>query len=166
MKLGGLHSTALALPGFHAFIGCANNSSIHRKGKNSCWDLWQLYPEFTVAFSVLSQIIASNDDNEEVFPVIIKYVARLFQLNDECQDVDSSYLHMFLYKGKPFEIMPPGSDVLKHHTHRAAYLHGHIWGKTLVPKISPLSPSERGWIINQLLIHVVQREFTEFPHAI
>ena len=49
---------------------------------------------------------------------------------------------------------------------RAAYLHGHIWGKTLVPKISPLSPSEWGWIINQLHIHVVQREFTEFPHVI
>ena len=85
-----------------------------------------MYPEFTVAFSVLSQIIASNDDNEEVFPVIIKYVARLFQLNDEFQDVDLLCLHIFLYKGESFESMHPGRDALKHHTHRTAYLGGHI----------------------------------------
>ena len=30
-------SQALALPGFHAFTGCDVNSSIHSKGKKTCW---------------------------------------------------------------------------------------------------------------------------------
>ena len=75
-----------------------------------------MYPEFTVAFSVLFQINSSTDNIEEVFPVINKYMARLFQLNDEFQDVDSLCLYMFLFKGKSFENMPTGSGALKDHS--------------------------------------------------
>ena len=38
------------------------------------------------------------------------------------------------------------SDALQLHTLRAAYLGGHIWGKTLVPIMNAPSPCEWGWL--------------------
>ena len=51
------HSVAKAIPGFHAFTVCDTVSSFHGKGKKTCWDIFQIYPEFFPAFSVLSEII-------------------------------------------------------------------------------------------------------------
>ena len=117
-----------------------------QKGKKTCFDLWQKYLEFTGAFTVLSQMNPSKDDMDAVFPTLSRYVARLFQLVDEYQDVDSLRLHLFLHKGKLFDSMPPGSDALKLHTLRAAYQGGHIFGRALVPIMKPSSPCEWGWI--------------------
>ena len=144
------HSRALALPGFHAFTGSDVTSSINMKGKRTCYELWLKYPEFTAAFNTLSQMNPSKENIDEVFLSLNRYVARLFQAHDEYEDVDSLRLHLFLHKGKSFASMPPGSDALKLHTLRAAYLGGHIWGRTLVPIMNAPSPCEWGWL--------------EFPH--
>ena len=137
-------TSSLALPGFHAFTGCDNVESFHNKGKKTCWELWQKFPEFTSAFDVLSQMNPSKEDINRVFPILNKYTALLFRKTQEYDDVDSLRQHLFLHKGKSFDSMPPGSDALTLHTLRAAYQGGHIWGKTLVPMINAPTPCEWG----------------------
>ena len=132
--------------GFHAFTGCDPIPSIRNKGKKTCWDLWQKYPEFTAAFSALSQMSPSKDDIAKAIPILNKYVARLFQITDQFQDVDSLRLHLFFHTGKSFESIPPSSDAVTYQAYRAAFEGGHIWAKTLVPVMNPPSPSEWGWI--------------------
>ena len=138
-------STALALPGFHAFTGCDQISSFWKKGKNRAWEIWQMYPEFTQAFVVLSGMRPTKESVDAVFPLINQYAARLWQTDDQYHCVDMLRMHQFVHKGKSFDTMPPGSDALKQHTYRAAYQGGHIWGATLVATMNPPSPKDWGW---------------------
>ena len=64
------HSVAKVLSGFHAFISCDTMSSFHGKGKKTCWDIFQLYPEFFPAFRVLSEMIPTKEDTDAIFPLL------------------------------------------------------------------------------------------------
>ena len=128
--------TSLALPGFHAWTGADDVESIRGKGKKTCWDLWQKFPEFTPAFTMLCQMNPTTEDVNSVMPQLNKYAAYLFQTTRDFGDVDSLRRHTFIHKGKPFDALPPGSDALMLHTHRAAFRAGHVWGKVLVPMMN------------------------------
>ena len=116
------------------------------RGKKPCWDIFQLFSEFIPAFRVLSEISPTKEDIDAIFPLLNKFTARLYQNNDEFQDVDSLRLLLLIHKGKSFDSMPPGSDSLKLKSYRAGYQEGHNWGNMLVPIMNPPSPSEWVWI--------------------
>ena len=86
------------------------------------------------------------EDVNSVMPQLNKYAAYLFQTTRDFDDVDSLRRHTFIHKGKPFDALPPGSDALKLHTHRAAFRAGHVLGKVLVPMMNAPSPNDWGWI--------------------
>ena len=69
------HPVAKALPGFHAFTGCDTVSSFHGKGKKTCWDIFQLYPEFIPAFRVLYEMSPTKEDIDAIFPLLNKFTA-------------------------------------------------------------------------------------------
>ena len=140
------HSAALALPGFHSFTGCDQVSSFFKKGKKTAWDLWLMYPEFTQAFAVLSQMRCTKESVDAVFPLLNRFTSRLWQNRDDFPCVDSLRMHLFINKGKSFDAMPPGSDALKMHSYRAAYQGGRVWGSTLLPKMNSPSPKDWGWV--------------------
>ena len=95
------------------YTGGDNVESLCNKGKKTCWELWQKYPEFTLAFGVLCQINPTKEDIDRVFPILNKFTALLFQNSQEFNDVDALRLHLFLHKGKSFDSMPASSDALK-----------------------------------------------------
>ena len=132
----------------HTFVSIEMMISIyhfHWKGKKTCWDIFQLYPEFIPDFRVLSEISPTKEDINAIFPLLNKFTARLYQNNDEFQGVDS-LRHLLIHKGKSFDSMPSGSDSLKLKSYRAEYQGGHIWENMLVPIMNPPSPSEWVWI--------------------
>ena len=93
----------------------------------------------------LSEISPIKEDIDDIFPLLNKFTARLYQNNGEFQGVDS-LRHLLIHKGKSFDSMPPGSDSLKLKSYRAEYQRGHIWENMLVPIMNPPSPSEWVWI--------------------
>ena len=93
----------------------------------------------------LSEISPTKEDIDDIFPLLNKFTARLYQNNGEFQGVDS-LRHLLIHKGKSFDSMPPGSDSLKLKYYRAEYQRGHIWENMLAPIMNPPSPSEWVWI--------------------
>src|SRR6218665_425874 len=47
---------ACALPMFHAFTGCDTVSAFIGRGKKTCWEVWNKYPDVTVIFNELSKL--------------------------------------------------------------------------------------------------------------
>ena len=82
------------------------------KGK-TCWDIFQLYPQFIPAFRVIFEMSPTKEDIYAIFPLLNKLTAILYQNNDVFQHVDSLRLHLLIHKGKSFDSMPPGSESLK-----------------------------------------------------
>jgi hypothetical protein len=65
---------ARALPFFHAFSGCDTVSAFTGKGKKSCWQAWNIFPDETEVFSRLSTPIdnvGSDCLDIEAFVVIM-----------------------------------------------------------------------------------------------
>ena len=119
-------SRALALPGFHAFLGFDVIFYLLER-KKLCFELWLKYFEFTSAYTALSQTNPQKDDIYKVFPILNKFVAHLFQSTDEYQTGDSLGFHLFLHKEKSFVNMSSGSDTLMLQSLRSAIQGGYIW---------------------------------------
>ena len=117
-------SRALALPGFHAFLGFDVIFYLLER-KKLCFELWLKYFEFTYAYTALSQKNPQKDDIYIVFPILNKFVAHLFQSTDEYQTGESLGFHLFVHKGKSFVNMPSGSDTLMLHSLRSGNQGGY-----------------------------------------
>ena len=77
------HPVAKALPRFHVFNGCDTMSSFHGKGKKTCWDIFQLYPQFIPAFRVIYEMSPTKEDIYSIFPLLNSLTAILYQNNEE-----------------------------------------------------------------------------------
>ena len=56
-------NNAEAISFFHAFTGCDTICGFVGRGKKTCWEAWQKYPEVTAAFHQLSDMPSDISDN-------------------------------------------------------------------------------------------------------
>ncbi len=135
---------AMALPAIHAFTGCDNVSSFVRKGKKTAWDVWQVYPEVTAAFTEMSSSVMGLSD--ETMKIFEHFLIILYERTSEFSELTEARKHLFTKKGRHrTESLPPTKAALTEHARRAAYQSGHIWGQALVPQMNLPDPGKCGW---------------------
>ena len=134
---------ALALPLFHAFTGCDTVSAFTGRGKKTCWEVWNAYPEVTAAFKELCQ--QPSDISATSLELCERFVVLLYDRTSSCDRVDLARKKIYSRK-HTIESIPPTQDALIQHIRRAIYQAGYIWNQTLIPQPVLPSPDSWGWL--------------------
>ena len=132
-----------AIPFFHSFTGCDQNSFLSQVTKNSAWKLWQVFPAVTEAFTKLSDQ-PSLDVVNDVFPVIERFTVLLYSRTSNALTTDEARRELFCL-GRSVDKIPPTSAALFKHVLRASYIAGYYWSQALVASQNLPSPEDWGW---------------------
>jgi len=140
---------ACALPMFHAFTGCDTVSAFVGRGKKTCWEAWNKYPEVTTVFSELNNLppLISNP----CLTVLECFTIRLYDSSSHCSSVNSVRKKLFAQKGRTIENIPPTQDALVQHIKRAVYQAGYVWSQALVTLPVLPNPADWGWFLSDNL---------------
>ena len=131
---------AKVLPMLHALTGCDTVSFFTGKGKRTAWDTWSVFPATTDMLADLSSVPESFLD--DCMPLIERFVVHLCSRTSTALTVTEARQVLFSKKSRAMENIPPTQVAFLHHTKRAAYQAGHVWGSSLITKLQILSPQE------------------------
>jgi hypothetical protein len=87
-----LGSRARALPFFHAFSGCDTVPAFTGKGKKSCWQAWNVFPDATE----VSRRLSSPIDNvgSDCWDIIEAFVIIMYDRSSSTTDVNEVRLYL------------------------------------------------------------------------
>ena len=128
---------------FHSFTGSDTTSFFAGTGKHRAWDTWTVFPDVTDAFLQLADAPSSIPDN--IFDLLEKYVALMYDRTCGLSKVNEARLHLFARKARALENIPPTQAALQQHVLRAVYQGGHVWGRVLQKEPRLPSPADWGW---------------------
>jgi len=103
---------------FHSITGCDTMSAFVGRGKRTCWDAWNKFPEATKAFV---ELFHSPHISDTTLATLQRFVVILYDANCSCSSVNAARGKLFAAKGKPLEHIPPTLDALLQHIKRALY---------------------------------------------
>ena len=112
---------------FHAFTGCDTVSSFAGRGKKTAFDIWKSFIEVTPAFSTL--LTDPSELNNDCMSVLEAFVVLLYDRTCTETTVNLARKHIFTTKGRSTDNLPPTRAALLHHTKRAVYQGGYVWGR-------------------------------------
>ena len=144
---------ALALPIFHALIGCDTVFAFRSHGKGTAWIAWNSFLELTEA--LLS--FTPHSIPEETMKIIERFIILMYEKTCRCIDIDKARRKKFAKRLKAEQIRP-SFDALEEHLRRAMYQSGHVWAQALVTQ--PVLPSPTGWgwtYLNGVPCHLLQK---------
>ena len=140
-------STCAALPMFHALTGCNTVSAFAGRGKKTAWETWKAFPEVTEAFAELQQM--QGDLSELSKSRLERFVVLMYDRTSEATEVNEARKQLFTQKSRTLENMPPTKAALEQHIKRATY-QANIWYKALQPDPQLPSPSDWGWVKEEM----------------
>lgn len=150
---------ANSLIGFHAFTGCDFNPAFFNKGKKRPFTLLKKNIEFQRAFATLGQDNLTEDQLQQVFNCIQKFICQLYNAKKSI-DVDDARYQLFVNNYKPSDVnenfnkkllnfdassIPPCKSELYQQLLRAHYI-STIWKNAYKKQPTTLDPLEYGWI--------------------
>ena len=97
-------SKASALPMLHALRGSDAVSFFRNRGKKSAWDVWNVFPELTLALCALKaspEIIM-----EESLAVLERFVVLLYDRTSSLLKVNEARQELFCKKSREFDSIP------------------------------------------------------------
>ncbi len=132
-----------ALPALHAFSGNDYTSAFHGIGKTKAFKLMNASEEFKNVFSSLGN---SFTFDANLFPVLQRFVCRLYGL--KCESTNEGRYLKFIAKEKALEPqkLPPTSDVLLMHLKRVTYVTAVV-KRSLMRNPNIPGPDGYGWKI-------------------
>ena len=134
---------SLALPLFHALTGCDTVSAFVGRGKKTCWEVWNKFPEITDIFVELFHTPIYISDF--CLARLQRFVIMLYDCNCHYEAVNVACKKLFANKGKTIDNIPPTLDALTQHLRRTVYQAGYIWSQCLSTRPKLPSPSDWGW---------------------
>lgn len=149
-----LEEKACGLLFFHAVTGCDTVSAFKGKGKKSCFQTWDIFPQANDTFRQLSSPCV--DITEDQMRVIEQFVVLLYDRSSSEMSVNKARKIMFAEKNRSYDAIPPTREALIQHVRRATYQAGHIWGQALQAKPALPLPITWGWKVDDdgtLTIH-------------
>ena len=105
---------SLALPFFHAFSGCDTISSFKGIGEKKAWDTWQVFPDATPVYMILSSLslrIAAKD-----FAILERFIILMYRRTSHLRTVNETRLQLFAQGGRQIDMVPPTQAALTKHT--------------------------------------------------
>ena len=129
----------------HSVSGCDYTSSFFKVEKIKFWDLWLESENVSSVFHHMS-LCPVLPIPEEYLQAIERFVISVYDRSLKVDLIDSVRFEIFKFKGD-FDIrsIPPTSNALRLHIHRAAYISGWIWGLSHIPESTLESPYQWGW---------------------
>ena len=140
-------SACAAFPMFHALTGCDTVSAFAGRGKTTAWESWKAFPEVTEAFAELQQM--QGDLSELSKSRLERFVVLMYDRTSEATEVNEARKQLFTQKSRTLENMPPTKAALEQHIKRATY-QANIWYKALQPDPQLPSPSDWGWVKEEM----------------
>ena len=139
-----------ALPAFHALTGCDSNSSISGIGKTKAW---KAIMKSQVHQESLGFLGKEQNANEETLRKCEAFICDIYPTSKKRpQTADELRYIMFCQKKQKNETLPPTSDSLRQHIHRANY-QTYIWRCSLDGFQEIPSPVGHGWVIEDEELH-------------
>ena len=111
---------SLALPMFHAFMGCDSVSSFPGRGKKSAWEICSVFPKVTDTFSALMGQ-PQQSDIDAAMATLDRFVVLLYDKTSSKSHVNEARVDLFAQKGRDVHHIPPTQGSLLQHTRRAVY---------------------------------------------
>ena len=133
-----------SLPFFHALTGCDTTSSFLGHGKKGAWDTWNLFPEVSSTFVLLSNK-PSLESVQQCLKLIERFIILLYDRTSGKDSVNSARKHLFTKKSRQMQNLPPTQAALMEHIKRACYQAGYCWACALQTEPELPSPSDWGW---------------------
>ena len=109
---------------FHAFMGCDQVSFFNGKEKKIAWKTWNHLEDVSVSFVSLSNF-PSNQEFEEHFPVIERYVSLMYDSSCTVSSINECRKVLFATKGRALDTIPPTHDAL-FSTYQTGYVSGWL----------------------------------------
>ena len=129
------------LPLFHSFTGCDTTSYFVGKGKKTCWQIWDKYPDISNIFLkiMLGGELESND-----IEIIERYVVLIYDKTNNSYSVNQCRFELFSVSNRNIENIPPTAAALLQHTKRSIF-QANIWHQIFKKYIDYPNPNNFGW---------------------
>ncbi|XP_028412052.1 uncharacterized protein LOC114534781 [Dendronephthya gigantea] len=131
-----------ALPAFHALTGADNTGSFARKGKPTCWRIFDESDDNVL--SALARLGTSNLPSDEIITSIAKFVCQLFVPKTEIDSLKALRWWLFTKKQATSQQLPP-TDAALHQAVLRAHYQLIVWNNDTVPNPTLPSPENYGW---------------------
>ena len=135
-------SKTAALPSFHALTGADNTGSFAKKGKPTCWSVFNEAHDDVI--QVLSRLGTSDLPSNETLEAVEKLVCQLFLFKTDICSLRAFRWWLFTKKQAKLQQLPPTQAALRQAVLRAHY-QLLVWKKDIVPNPVLPSPEGFGW---------------------
>lgn len=128
---------------FLLFLGCDSTSAFQGKGKLTCIQVLDRYPELLDSFANLGSCFTPSLNLQRALEV---FVCRLYKQSD-VDMVNEARFRLFNLGKYGCNQMPCTKDALDKHVQRAAY-QAAIWHKALHPVVEYPDITHHGWLVD------------------
>ena len=152
-----------ALPGFHAFTGCDQTSTIYGKSKVACWNA--LMKEDEQVSKAFANVGSSAQVRDDVKKMLELYMCHLSVPSTHVTTVKEMRWFLFSKKQHADEKLPPTKAALEQMIKRANYV-ALVWKEcgTSCPDIP--APTSHGWIHDGDRLQAVPTTLLPAPRAV